>query len=151
MSSHLFKAHKKCKRVTELLKLSKESRERFVKLQILVNEGNFKHNLKVLKDGVGYLVVRKRDRKFDMKPSDVYPCKFCKSLVRKKYSTRDHEQRCVMKLYLNGVSSGQKKTGKGKKTEDENVKDCFVTRNEVVEMTALIKKYTEGKLVDGKK
>ena len=65
--------------------LAKKSRERILKLEILANEGNFKHNVKVIKKGVGEIVVARRWESEDNEPrspKDFMPCKYCLKFVR---------------------------------------------------------------------
>ena len=41
-----------------------------VHLEVLVNEGNFGHNAKVLKTGVGNIVFERRETGFDFSPEN---------------------------------------------------------------------------------
>lgn len=47
-------------KVMKILSLPKRSEERKIELELLANEGNFKHNLEVLRKKEGFLVVARR-------------------------------------------------------------------------------------------
>ena len=54
------KALRDMRAVRDILMLPKRSFKRKVKLQQLVNEGNFKHNITVMREGKGEIVVGRR-------------------------------------------------------------------------------------------
>ena len=83
MSNHLLTVHMSEERVRKVAKLVKRSKERSVQLQLMTNEGNFKHNIEVLKAEEGFLVVARRNA-YDANsnynvpvPTDYLPCEFC--------------------------------------------------------------------------
>ena len=49
-------------RVSDIIHMPIKSESRRVALDVLANEGNFKHNIEVLKKKDGYLVVGRRDQ-----------------------------------------------------------------------------------------
>ena len=73
---HLTNVHSDEKAVRDVLMLPKRSLERKVKLQQLVNEGNFKHNITVMREGKGEIVVGRRCT--SKAASDYTACGFCK-------------------------------------------------------------------------
>jgi len=78
---HLLTVHMAQSRVQDIKLLPKISKQRAV-LQEILNEGNFEHNCKVLKEGVGLLVVARRNvitsETVHRNPGDFVPCEFCK-------------------------------------------------------------------------
>ena len=63
--------------------LPKRCQERVVRLEVLANEGNFKHNSKVLKDGTGSLIVGRRTSR-GANPTEYLPCEDCKKCILKR-------------------------------------------------------------------
>ena len=56
-----------------------------VTFELLVNEGNFKHNTEVISNGAGYLVVARRsDGMNKLDYHDFCPCEFCKKNIIRK-------------------------------------------------------------------
>lgn len=58
---HLLTVHKNEKRLMDILLLPKRCEQRMKELKLLSNEGNFKHNAEVLKQGEGQIVVGRRN------------------------------------------------------------------------------------------
>lgn len=83
ISRHIL-THKLEPKVMKILSLPKKSKERKVELELLANEGNFKHNLEVLKKKEGLLVVARRDSQSHHNPNDFLPCEYCKKFILKK-------------------------------------------------------------------
>ena len=83
ISCHLLTVHKDEVRVTKLLFLPKKSLKRIRGLEILENEGNFKHNAVVLRTGNGMLVVGRRKvcERQSSNPLDYLPCQLCKKYI----------------------------------------------------------------------
>ena len=77
----------------EIELMPKRSKKRMKALELLVNEGNFKHNVEVLKSGEGYLVVARRDQNEHMY-SEYTPCIHCKKFLL-KISLWAHKTSCV--------------------------------------------------------
>ncbi|XP_061164923.1 uncharacterized protein LOC133173868 [Saccostrea echinata] len=73
ISRHIL-THKLEPKVMKILSLPKRSEERKVELELLANEGNFKHNLEVLKKKEGLLVVARRESQLQHNPMDFLPC-----------------------------------------------------------------------------
>jgi len=88
--------------------LPKRSLERKVKLQQLVNKGNFKHNITVMREGKGEIVVGRRCtskaasdytacgfcKKFQLKTSLWRHTKFC--MARKEYFEKTEESKRIV-------------------------------------------------------
>lgn len=81
ISRHLLNVHKDQPRVSKLFILPKKSQQRNLDLEMLANEGNFKHNIEVLRKKEGCLVVARRDGSVDKRPGDYLPCQFCKKFI----------------------------------------------------------------------
>jgi hypothetical protein len=75
--------------------------ERIIQLQMLANEGNFKHNTDVLKGNPGNLVVARRrgNREEQHKAEDVLPCEFCKLFVIRD-NLWQHNKTCNVRLSI---------------------------------------------------
>ena len=134
-------AHRKQKRITELRKFPVGSWDRLTRIQILINEGNFKHNLNVLKSGTGSLVVNRHCKVINssLKPEDFAVCKDCKSFRRRK-NLAEHQKLCVVK----NEKSNPKESGKEEVTElPENY--LQVTEKDVEEFNALLMNFSECK------
>ena len=138
---HFLGAHRKQKRITELRKFPVGSWDRLTRIQILINEGNFKHNLNVLKSGTGSLVVNRHCKVINssLKPEDFAVCKDCKSFRRRK-NLAEHQKLCVVK----NEKSYPKESGKEEVTElPENY--LQVTEKDVEEFNALLMNFSECK------
>lgn len=105
ISTHLLsKKHSDMLRSTEIKFLPKQSKERALKLEILADEGNFKHNVQVLKQGEGHIVVARRRKTDDdeggelRKPTDYLPCEYCLKFVVKRHLW-SHVHRCEIRKY----------------------------------------------------
>ena len=100
ISRHLLTVHKNEGRIRPIHFLQKRSCERMVTLELLVNEGNFKHNIEVITKGTGYLVVARRSDEMDkLDYHDFFPCEFCKKFIRKN-SLWHHHSRCAVKRFF---------------------------------------------------
>ena len=95
IAKHLVTVHRDKPRVSALVQLPKQSIERRNKLQLLENEGNFKHNVNVIKAGEGKLVVARRDgRTNDLYDhSDFLPCQYCLKFLL-KHTLWIHQNSC---------------------------------------------------------
>jgi len=99
ISRHLMLCHSDNEKVKEIRFLPKKSKERAILLQILANEGNFKHNSKVMKSGKGFLVVARRqliDQKNEV--HSYLPCEFCYNFFVKRRLWH-HVQQCKVRMY----------------------------------------------------
>jgi hypothetical protein len=109
ISRHLLTVHKNETKVRDILLLPKQSSQRIKLLQILANEGNFKHNVAALQKGEGEIVVARRSTLKWRKASDFTACEFCKKWVAKKNMWR-HSQSCLLRAeYYNTHSRNNKK------------------------------------------
>lgn len=79
--------------VQEIMSLPKQSKERRVKLQKIVTEGNFKHNISVIKEGKGEIVVARRCG--SKSATDYTACEFCKKFQTKKNLWK-HTKSCAV-------------------------------------------------------
>ena len=101
ISRHLLSVHKSESRVIDVAILPKRSKERLVKLEVLANEGNFKHNIEVLKNKDGYLVVGRRENNIrDFKIGNYLPCDFCKKFILKT-TLWLHHRNCSVARFMN--------------------------------------------------
>ena len=94
IARHLVTVHVDQTAVTEILMLPKQSQQRKVLLQRLVNDGNFQHNITAIQQGKGEIVVGRRSTVTDKKASDYVPCTFCKRWQSKKNAWR-HAKSCT--------------------------------------------------------
>jgi len=78
IARHILTVYRKKDTVKNILMLPKDSQNRKLLLQSLVNEGNFKHNTAVIEQGTGEVVVGRRSSVVSRKPSDYTACPFCK-------------------------------------------------------------------------
>ncbi len=98
IARHLLKWHTDSPRVYDVVCLAKRSEERLFKLEMLANEGNFKHNIKVIKEGKGVLVVARRS---GVTSSQKYlPCEDCLKFFLKS-SLSVHHNNCKARKYNN--------------------------------------------------
>lgn len=84
MSKHLLSVHLKEEKVQNVTALPLGSKERKAALQKLQNEGNFNHNVKVIKNGKGKLVVYRRPKNSSISACDYLPCEYCLAFVHEK-------------------------------------------------------------------
>jgi len=147
--------------VSEIRFLKKKSKERAIQLEILANEGNFKHNTHVLRTGKGFLVVARRLGKGN-KVSDYLPCEFCfkffvrsrlwlhvkKCLIRKFYKIRDSTSLNKEQESRNHIRRGKSLlTSATLDSEDSNLFHNLLTRmcdgnvRNVVMQDEIIKKF----------
>lgn len=107
ISRHILCVHKAEPRVSDILTLPKRSPTRMAKLELLANEGNFKHNLEVIKKKRGFLVVGRREsNQRDYKSGMYLPCNFCKKFILKK-TLWLHERNCSVHKVLDMSTNGQ--------------------------------------------
>ena len=100
ISRHLLSVHKDELRIRPLLLLEKRSTERVINLELLANEGNFKHNMEVISNGCGQLVVARRsDCMEELEYFDFFPCEFCKKFIRKA-NLWHHQRQCSVKIFF---------------------------------------------------
>lgn len=126
ISRHLLcNKHKDCLRSSEIRLLPKKSKERVAKLEILANEGNFKHNVQVLKEEKGELVVGRRSNTDDNStvrhPKDYLPCEYCLKFVLRRHLW-EHIHRCEIRKYY-GLPDPAKKKIDMKLQDDANEDD----------------------------
>ncbi|KAH3836252.1 hypothetical protein DPMN_109622 [Dreissena polymorpha] len=101
ISRHLLSVHKSDFRLMDVSILPKRLKERMVKLEVLVNEGNFKHNIEVLKNKDGFLVVGRRENKErNFKIGNYLPCDFCKKFILIT-TLWLHHQNCSVARFMN--------------------------------------------------
>lgn len=115
ISRHLLNVHKQEERVQEILLLKKRSPQRIKLLQVLANEGNFKHNITVIQSGKGEIVVGRSSELRKKTASNFTACEFCKKWGSKKNMWR-HSQTCLLRkeyysshLDANGDDEGKKR------------------------------------------
>lgn len=128
ISKHLLSVHVHEPAVQEILFLTKRSAQRRLMIQKLVNEGNFKHNISVLKDGNGQLVVGRRCAY--VSASDYTACEFCKKFQSKKNLWR-HTKTCMArKVYYQTHSVEETKRICAVKRGQNLVNNAMFTRND---------------------
>ena len=103
ISRHLLNCHKDEPEVYRIQFLEKRSPERIMRLEMLANEGNFRHNAAVIKTGTGELVIARRSSLHEYKPSDYLPCEFCKKFIVKRLLW-SHVRNCKVRIHK-GVDS----------------------------------------------
>lgn len=64
-----------------------------IQLDMLANEGNFKHNVGVLKGEKGFLVVARREKGAEHNASEYLPCEYCKKFILRR-SLWAHHRKC---------------------------------------------------------
>jgi hypothetical protein len=115
IARHILTVHKKEEKVRDVLLLPKRSKERMRLLHNLSNEGNFKHNISVIRDGEGELIVGRRSALKSRKPSDYTVCEFCKKWQSKKNLWR-HMKACDARVnYYANHPTGNEEDGEKKK------------------------------------
>jgi hypothetical protein len=77
----LLAVHKNEKQISDILLMPKRSEDRMNQLQLLANEGHFKHNTSVLKSGEGQLVLFRRTAPGEKPASKFLPCEYCKRFL----------------------------------------------------------------------
>lgn len=123
ISRHLLcSKHTDCLRSSEIRLLPKKSKDRVAKLEILANEGNFKHNIKVLREQKGELVVGRRSNTDDSDavrhPKDYLPCEYCLKFVLRRHLW-EHIHRCEIRKYY-GLPDPTKKTNSVDDDQDDD-------------------------------
>jgi len=93
ISRHITTVHRDKAQVQEILLLPKQSKERQLLIQKLVNEGNFAHNISSIQQGTGEIVVGRRSKIPVKKTSDYVACSFCRKWQSKKNLWR-HSKTC---------------------------------------------------------
>ena len=99
IARHLLTVHRSEARVMDIICLPKRSKERLKKLELLANEGNFKHNTQVLKSGNGFLVVARRNSDNEHNPGDFLPCEYCRKFVLRR-GMWSHSKYCKVRYSL---------------------------------------------------
>ena len=105
IARHILSVHKDDPRVSDIRFLPPRSHERMIQLQVLANEGNFKHNTEVLKGKPGQLVVARR-RGHGEKPhqaEDFLPCEFCKLFIIRD-NLWQHNRSCNVRLSMSAAN-----------------------------------------------
>lgn len=128
ISRHLLcSKHRHCLRSSEIRLLPKKSKNRVAKLEILANEGNFKHNIKVLQEQKGELVVGRRSNRDDSNtvrhPKHYLPCEYCLKFVLRRHLW-EHIHRCEIRKYYGLPDPTKKRRGvELEHDEDDNEED----------------------------
>ena len=100
ISRHILNVHRDHPRVSPILMLEKRSEKRRALLQQLENEGNFIHNIDVLREGNGNIVVGRRPTEVDNnKVKDYLPCEYCRKFIIKS-SLWQHQKNCLVHKVL---------------------------------------------------
>ena len=123
ISRHLLSVkHSDRLRTSEIKLLPKKSKERVAKLEILANEGNFKHNVQVLKEGFGNIVVARRSiREANVySPREYLPCEYCLKFVVRRHLW-SHIHRCEIRKF-NGFPDPTQKSGNNMNGEQKQTK-----------------------------
>lgn len=94
---HLLTVHQGEEEVKQILFLPKRSKERSLLLRRLTNDGNFQHNIDVLREGNGHLVVGRRSELNTKTASRFTVCVFCKKWQSKSNLWR-HLKTCIEKI-----------------------------------------------------
>ncbi|KAJ8022236.1 hypothetical protein HOLleu_39660 [Holothuria leucospilota] len=94
IAQHLESAHDGEMEVAHALSLKKKSKKRKEIFDRLRKAGDYEHNMEVLKDRRGSLVVNKRAKHGETAPGDTFlPCSNCRGFYPKKYIWR-HAKLC---------------------------------------------------------
>lgn len=96
LPQHLEIAHIGKEEVAEYMKLPKNGKERADKIRKLRNKGNYVHNMEVLKNKEGALIVTRRSSK-DVSYKSYLPCEYCYGLFHKRKLWR-HVRSCPDKF-----------------------------------------------------
>lgn len=129
ITRHLF-SHKAMQPVMrEIDLMPKRSKQRMVALEILVNEGNFKHNIKVTDLKKGDLVIARRDMNRH-NYSQYLPCIKCKKFLLKT-SLWAHKKTCVC--------AQDKSEEKDSATEQKSSFDSMVRQGRMMLNSALLR------------
>jgi hypothetical protein len=108
ISRHLLTVHKD--QTYNIAQLPKRSLDRMLELELLANEGNFKHNTNVLRTGRGQLVVARRNScsfQETHEPTHYLPCEFCKRFIL-KLNLWQHNRSCSQRLNMSAEAGKQK-------------------------------------------
>ena len=137
ITRHLLDVHHDHPAVGDIRFLEKQSPERMVLLEILVNEGNFKHNVQVLKENKGHLVVARRaSPDQDGHNPDAYiPCEHCKKFVL-KFLLWNHIKNCKVRKFHQTDES--KTLPELSDPEDPDCEKNFVRRGRQILASAMI-------------
>ncbi|XP_053366395.1 uncharacterized protein si:ch211-266o15.1 isoform X2 [Clarias gariepinus] len=102
MARHLSQKHTKEKEVAHALSFRKGSKKRLLMLEQLRKKGNYQHNIEVLKNGNGELIICKRPTK-DHSMVMYLPCQYCLAFYIRNDLWR-HERSCKMRTDGSSVS-----------------------------------------------
>ncbi|ESO97595.1 hypothetical protein LOTGIDRAFT_228230 [Lottia gigantea] len=128
ISKHLVAVHGDEARIKEVIDEPIHSMNRKLILLKLQNEGNYQHNVEVLKKGKGTLIVKRRpDAKNSNNAIDYVPCEFCLAFI-KDDSLWIHSKSCPFK--------------------PENSNRNFLRNGRIMLQSVLHSPETDGKLVD---
>ena len=118
ISRHLLNVHKDDPRVYGILLMPKRSKERMIQLEILTNEGNFKHNTEVLRMGKGQIVVARRScvGSEANQPGNYLPCEHCTKFILKT-NLWYHHRSCSVRKCL----TEENKDGGNSEEEEESI------------------------------
>ncbi|KAJ8320563.1 hypothetical protein KUTeg_002150 [Tegillarca granosa] len=114
IANHYINVHINEQRVQDICRMPLRSYERKTALKKLQYEGNYIHNLQVLKKGMGELIVIRRpsfESKTTVSALDYIPCEFCKGFVKEE-ALWMHVKNCafrpaVMEAEKNYVRNGR--------------------------------------------
>ena len=133
---HIINVHSDVPEVYAIKFLEKQSEERCVRMEMLINEGNFKHNVQVLKEGKGHFVVARRASpdKHQHRPTEYVPCEFCRNFFLIDHLWK-HIQSCKVRQFFSGDSLDNLPD---QSDENEDVEKNFVRRGRQLLSSALI-------------
>ena len=99
ITRHLL-THKERGEILQIKMLPKKSVERDARFAALVNEGNYKHNIEVLRLRKGILITMRRESPDKAKHSvdEYFPCEFCKGFCLKRLLWH-HIRNCKVKKF----------------------------------------------------
>ena len=132
IARHLLQCHLDQTEVYEVSLLAKNSEERVLRLEMLANEGNFKHNVDVLRGGSGDIVIARRSSNPVSTDVENYvPCEFCKKFMLKRL-LYNHVKTCKVKLHK-ASSANDVPQGLDLNTEDDATNERnYIRRGEML-------------------
>ncbi|XP_028971714.2 uncharacterized protein LOC105010019 isoform X2 [Esox lucius] len=106
IARHLERKHSKEIEVASALRFAKNSKERRLHLNLLRKKGNRAHNIRVLKEGKGFLVPCKQTSNQDSNPEDYQHCFACYGLFKRKFMWK-HAERCTLASKVRKMMPGK--------------------------------------------
>lgn len=111
ISRHLL-THKNELKIMEIQMLPKKSKKRGMLFLELINEGNYKHNIEVLKNGGIFITARRESPdSLNHSPDEYLPCEFCKGFFLKNLLWH-HAKTCKLGSIKNDEDDEDEKLGK---------------------------------------